>query len=204
MGKIRDLKGQKFERLLVVEFSHKSKKERGAAYWKCLCDCGNSRVIRGTSLLKGNSRSCGCLRNEKAAQYLIIQNEKRKLPFEEASKNMLYKSYKRLATRRGIEFHLDMKQFLELTKSDCHYCGREPSQIQGDRKLNGNYVYNGIDRSDNKLGYKVGNCVPCCKYCNVAKMQMSEDEFLNLVKRIYDHRKLQLLGVQGGVPGDPA
>jgi hypothetical protein len=32
--------------------------------WRCKCDCGTIRPLRATSLSSGNSKSCGCLRNE--------------------------------------------------------------------------------------------------------------------------------------------
>jgi hypothetical protein len=39
-------------------------------------------------------------------------------------------------------------------------------------------VANGIDRVDNTKGYSVDNCVPCCRRCNVAKADMTPDQFL--------------------------
>lgn len=57
MGKIIDLVGQKFGRLTVQSYSHKSKR----AYWNCVCECGNLRKVDTTSLRGGNSKSCGCL-----------------------------------------------------------------------------------------------------------------------------------------------
>lgn len=32
-----------------------------APRWECRCECGTSKVIRGSCLLSGNTRSCGCL-----------------------------------------------------------------------------------------------------------------------------------------------
>jgi hypothetical protein len=59
MGKFIDLTGQRFGRLKVKEFSHKNK--WGSPYWICLCDCGNTRVIRGSSLRNEHTQSCGCI-----------------------------------------------------------------------------------------------------------------------------------------------
>lgn len=58
MSKRKDLTGQVFERLTVLEFSHIV---GGFAYWKCQCVCGNLITVRGTSLRNSHSRSCGCL-----------------------------------------------------------------------------------------------------------------------------------------------
>lgn len=57
-----DLTGQRFGRLVVEGFSHKGKD--GHSMWKCRCECGNIKVINGTSLKYGRSKSCGCLHNE--------------------------------------------------------------------------------------------------------------------------------------------
>ena len=49
---------------------------------------------------------------------------------------------------------------------------------------------NGIDRIDNTLGYFKTNCATACTDCNRAKMEMSQSDFLTLVKLIYNNRKL--------------
>lgn len=56
-----DLAGQVFGRLTAVERDHSRK---GAAYWKCDCECGNDTTVSSASLRSGNTRSCGCLRRE--------------------------------------------------------------------------------------------------------------------------------------------
>lgn len=55
-----DLTNKKFGKLLVLEFSHVSK----GLYWKCLCDCGNEKIILGNHLKRGKINSCGCIRKE--------------------------------------------------------------------------------------------------------------------------------------------
>lgn len=54
MGKFIDLTGQKFGRLIVIEYKQNGK-------WLCKCDCGNEKVVRGDSLKQGLTLSCGCL-----------------------------------------------------------------------------------------------------------------------------------------------
>lgn len=36
----------------------------GSNYWKCICECGKIKSIRGSELLRGRSKSCGCLARE--------------------------------------------------------------------------------------------------------------------------------------------
>ena len=60
MAKGTDLTGRKFGRLYVIQFGgYLGKKQERA--WECVCDCGNTKVIRGYSLTAGNTSSCGCL-----------------------------------------------------------------------------------------------------------------------------------------------
>lgn len=68
MSRVIDLTGQRFGRLTVIE---RVQPRQGStnARWKCICDCGNEALVRGTTLRRGESKSCGCLRSE-------IQKEK--------------------------------------------------------------------------------------------------------------------------------
>ncbi len=65
MGKIKNLKGQRFGRLVVPDKYELRKGYKSTkAYWLCLCDCGNEKWIRGTSITGGESMSCGCYMKE--------------------------------------------------------------------------------------------------------------------------------------------
>ena len=60
-----DLTGQRFGRLTVLEkVNYNDTPQRCEAKWRCKCDCGNIIEVRGTSLRKGATKSCGCLHNE--------------------------------------------------------------------------------------------------------------------------------------------
>lgn len=39
--------------------SHRDKRRQ--YHWLCQCDCGNTSIVRGKSLIQGNTKSCGCL-----------------------------------------------------------------------------------------------------------------------------------------------
>jgi len=103
------------------------------------------------------------------------------LPAGETAFNSLYAQYRVQASLRQHVFELTPDDFRALTKQPCYYCGVEPAQIKRTPGSAGNYVYNGIDRRDNNLGYTVQNCVSACWMCNGAKSEKSEKEFLEWV-----------------------
>lgn len=46
-----------------------------------------------------------------------------------AAMRKLYRNYRAAATARGYAFDLTLDEFERLTKGDCFYCGRKPSQV---------------------------------------------------------------------------
>lgn len=62
MGKVKDLTGQRFGRLVVLKQEGRNSSRK--ITWLCKCDCGNECVVVGNSLSTGNTVSCGCLRKE--------------------------------------------------------------------------------------------------------------------------------------------
>lgn len=59
MGKLVDLKGQKFGRLTVIRQAGFN--SYGNALWLCKCSCGNSAIAASNELRRGAKKSCGCL-----------------------------------------------------------------------------------------------------------------------------------------------
>ena len=63
MGKLKDLTGQRFGKLTVIERAedHIECNGKHRVQWKCLCDCGNTVSVRSSSLTSGNNVSFGCM-----------------------------------------------------------------------------------------------------------------------------------------------
>lgn len=57
-----DITGERFGRMVAVERVNES----GASRWRCVCDCGNEKIVLGSSLKNGSTKSCGCLQKEAA------------------------------------------------------------------------------------------------------------------------------------------
>lgn len=165
--------GNRYGKLIVTK---RVENKKGHPQFLCVCDCGGEAVVQGSVLRRGFANSCGCLR---------------KLPEGEGSFRALYRYTVWNARYREIEWGLDKDFFRWITKQNCAYCGVEPSQEYGvdkpHHKHNGKYIYNGIDRVDNTVGYIPENCAPCCGYCNWMKSAAGVDEFREWVIQVYNH-----------------
>lgn len=184
---MENLVGRDFNYLTVLEYSHSDSKYR--SYWVCECVCGNIKTVRRDKLTGDSTISCGCYHSKQVKEKLAGKN---KLPEGISSRNDVYHQYRKSAKNRSFSFELSMEQFEELTQGDCHYCGIHPSQVYARKELNGVYIYNGIDRVDNSIGYVYENCVSCCKICNRAKNTLSYEEFMEWAQRLSENVGIKL------------
>lgn len=168
MGVVKNLIGQQFGKWKVIEFD--SVKSHSGARWKVLCECGKIKIVYAKTLREKHSTSCGCSYHLKPGN---------------SSRNSLFRIYKKGASKRNLDFSLTIDQFSNLTSSNCYYCNKEPAQIhQNNKRYMSSYVYNGIDRINNRVGYSFSNCVPCCGQCNWMKGKQSSEEFIKKCKEI--------------------
>jgi hypothetical protein len=76
MGIVNDLTGKRFGKLVVIkradDYVQPSGKHR--IRWLCKCDCGNIKVINGKDMVKGETKSCGCLHREKVSTHNLSKN----------------------------------------------------------------------------------------------------------------------------------
>ena len=61
-GAKRDLTGQRFGRLTVLRQVPVPEGLTQNNYWLCRCDCGTERVVLASNLIRGHTKSCGCLK----------------------------------------------------------------------------------------------------------------------------------------------
>jgi hypothetical protein len=138
--------------------------------WKTKCDCGKETISFGNNLVRGLATSCGCNHKNYCKPGAALR--------------ALYAHYKRSAELRDLSFSVAELDFEFLTSSLCHYCGHKPSQKRK-AKSGEVYLYNGLDRKDNNIGYETSNCLPCCFFCNSAKRNKSYEDFSKWIKVVY-------------------
>jgi hypothetical protein len=115
-----NLVGQKFGTLLVVEppITITSGKQKKAGS-KCLCDCGNTKIIFNCHLKNGHTQSCGCVAKEKASNRI----------YKVHLKNTKHTPWKTSALQiwRGLYSKLSFENFYNLSQKNCFYCNNSPS-----------------------------------------------------------------------------
>jgi hypothetical protein len=181
MAQRKDITGMTFDRLTVLRFDKVGRNRE--TYWICKCICGNEKSICGVFLRRGTIRSCGCLQREWRENY-----------GGQAKPGAAFRSvlmqYKRHAKERGQAWDLTDEQVRQLMTANCFYTGRPPSQIK--RALSGElFLYNGIDRLNNDLGYFWDNCVPCCRLVNMMKKTLPYADFISLCREIAAHFEIK-------------
>ena len=76
---LKDITGETFGKLTVLQRDFS--KTGPDAYWLCQCECGNQTIVAGTSLRKGHTQSCGCMKS-KGEEKIIKLLKENQIPFE--------------------------------------------------------------------------------------------------------------------------
>jgi hypothetical protein len=169
-----DFSGERFGQLTAEQYVlvHPDKKT-DRWRWKCNCSCGEVLFIPTKCLNRGQTKCKKCADKEAGLR--------RFLPNSGSAKNRLFRNYQKNAKDRNLVWELSMNEMLSITDKACSYCGNEPVEDSS------GLPRNGIDRVDNSIGYSLSNCVPCCFFCNQAKLAHSLNDFYNWIKQTYNH-----------------
>jgi 5-methylcytosine-specific restriction endonuclease McrA len=179
--------GSKVGRLTVVQKLNKR------SLYLFRCTCGKEVKAISSRVSSGNTTSCGCLRQDTCSRMGSHwgkinggKYQKPKLKKGIDAAHRLRRSYMRYARKRKLLFGLSESDFIRLTSQDCFYCGRPPASVARGRqkKFRSDYVYNGLDRINNRGNYDINNVVPCCYDCNKAKGARTKTEFLAWIKTV--------------------
>jgi hypothetical protein len=172
---IKDLEGQRFNKLLVTKNIGRDK--FGRVKWECLCDCGKTTIVDSTNLIEGITSSCGCLKN------LHNKDNKKWKGCGDLSSTQ-WTQIKNNAKTRGISFTISIEEAWELYLKQNKKCIFTGLDIDFNIKHSN---YNGsasLDRIDSANGYITGNIQWVHKYINIMKWSLSTKEFIDICKLV--------------------
>lgn len=176
IGKQLELTGQRFGKLIVIALDHVFGR-RNSTYWKCKCDCGNERVIKGSYLTAG-TKSCGCLISKVGVNHKAFKGCG-ELPMS------LWNRIKSGAKRRNMEFTItiDYAWDLFLKQNRCCVLTKMPLELFSviHKKIQGSAS---LDRIDSSKGYIKGNVQWIHKDVNMMKGNYNQSYFIELCKKI--------------------
>ncbi len=151
--------GTRFGKLTVIR--KQGKDAHGAIKYLCRCSCGNTKSIRGYSLWRGDSKSCGCQLGKHlykhgqshTREYSIIKNHRR---------------YARKLKAKGFHTVEEILTKLENQNYLCYYCSKSIR-----RKYHRDHMFPLIRGGSDYIS----NIVLACPSCNLKKNTMTAEEF---------------------------
>lgn len=164
--------GNVYDKLTVTEFSHVN--DTGQSFWKCECKCGKYKIIRASSLVNGDTTSCGC-------NYI--------LRIGELSRKHVH-NIKNHAISRNLEFSLTDSEMWELYVVQNKKCKLSGIDIIFDINCPRNTTAS-LDRIDSSVGYITNNIQWVHKDVNKLKSDFNQEYFLKIIDKIhsYQHQK---------------
>ena len=153
MSELKNISGQRFGRLIVL---YRDNPKNGKTYWVCQCDCGKQTNVYGLKLRNGETKSCGCLRNEMTSK-IQKRHGLTKTTLHNAWINMktrcdnpIHNEYHRYGGR-GITYCEEWKDFDNFMKWSLSNGFKEEKDERGKNLLS-------LDRIDNNKNYCPENC----------------------------------------------
>lgn len=157
MKSTQQLIGQRFGRAVVIEYAGKDKGRN--ICWKLKCDCPNGTIFttRGSSLLSGETKSCGCLQKEVAVEKAKAMGEANIT--HGLSRTPTWVSWSMLMQRCFNPKRKDYKDWGGRGIVPCEFVKQSPQSVIdliGERPEGKT-----IERIKNEFGYTCGQCAEC-------------------------------------------
>jgi len=142
---LKDMTGSVFGALTVI---HREKNlPDGTATWRCVCQCGNTRVIAGTKLRAGRNKSCGCLLSQLISESLKTHGK---------SKDRIYNIWLGMIFRCSPSNKTNSKK--TYYDKGINVCDRWMTFENFLEDMGIPEPHQSIDRKDNNKGYNKENC----------------------------------------------
>lgn len=159
-----------------------------SSLFHCLCEKCNTKMIIPISFLSTS-------RNKKynLTSYCNCKTEKReKIQWKGCGEipGWLYGKIRKNAKGRGLEFNVSVEYLHEIwikQNKKCPYSGIEITFTRIEEEFK--YKTASLDRIDSSKGYIEGNVQWTTKQVNFMKQNLSDEDFLNLVTKIYENTR---------------
>ena len=179
MAKIRDLQGQKFHKLEVIERAGSNR--QGSVTWLCRCECGKETVYSSDHLTRKNSpvKSCGCSAKASGARHSQWKG------CGEISGNWFYNHVlreRKQGDRARVSVELTVDEAWELFLRQERKCAL--SGLPLTISPTGKYNDASIDRIDSSKGYIIENVQWVHKHINFMKRTYSQEYFIKMCKAV--------------------
>ena len=146
---MKEIIGNKYNHLLVIERAEDYIRKCDGKHrpmYKCLCDCGKTKVILGRSIVNGTTKSCRCLIGKN-----LYKNGC-------SNKERLYTTWNNIKLRCSGMGKNNKKYYYD---KNIYICKEWANNYMSFRNWALNNGYNDtltIDRIDNSKGYEPDNC----------------------------------------------
>jgi hypothetical protein len=171
----KNLTGMRFGKLLVLEeVSYKRGTSRNI-FWKCICDCGKESVVNSSTLINGQSKSCGCAAAEAARRRALTLVGPKSVGWKGG---ISFEPY-------CPKFNNDLKKRIrEFFNNQCLLCGK--SKEENGKNLSCHHVeYNKLACCDGKPVQFAALCHSCHAKTNPNRERW-ESIFHSIINHIYN------------------
>lgn len=172
-----DLTGVKCGKLTVIR--HLPERKRNSPVWLCFCDCGGEVEVLSYNLLSKKAKSCGCLHKSTGSDHFNWKG------FGGISGNY-WSSIKRHARDRNLEFLISKEEAMRIFEIQDRRCALSGQLLTLPNGADLSDRTASLDRVDSSRGYTVDNIQWVHKLINMAKRDMSDQDFIDLCKSIVE------------------
>ena len=165
--------------LLIVKEILPSSGNKRRRFLRCLCDCGNERIVRSDSLFK--TFSCGCKSKDRTCMAGNL-NPAFKGTGEICSSTVA--EMKRNAKRRNLDFALSIEYLWNLFLKQDRKCALTGELLTFGRLHRSWETTASLDRIDSNIGYIEGNVQWVLKEVNFAKGSLQNSRFIEICKMV--------------------
>lgn len=175
--------GLTFGQLTIVEYSHK---RTGGLYYRCLCACGQSRVVRRDQLTKGAIVACKTCSAKSGSGHHAWKG------CGDLS-SCVFNTYKHHAAAIGVGFTITIEEAWRLFQEQDGRCALTGRLLYFNSKHTSQASRTAsLDRIDSIVpeGYSVGNCQWVHRELNKMKRDWPNDEFISICKEVAEYAGL--------------